>query len=166
MISYGPRRVPGESLTADRGYRRSKADYNLQEEMSGQRPPQPYLFSRDEPNSTNASESASPPKGAFGETSKAILVLQGVKALARRRRVSSKTIHRKLKRAGLVASHVQDERRRALTVELLRSSVSFREIATRLGLSGPQSLTRLVRRLFAKTPSELRRTIEGSVPKR
>lgn len=95
----------------------------------------------------------------LGETSQLVLALQGTKALARKRRVSVKTIQRRLREVEAKASEVKDERRKRITLELLKTDMPFREVARRLNLSSAPTFTRFVKRLFGITPSKLRRSL-------
>jgi transcriptional regulator GlxA family with amidase domain len=98
----------------------------------------------------------------LGQTSEKILTLEGTKALARRKSVSLRTLHRRLAEHGLDASAIQDGEKKRLILDLLGTELSLKEIATRLAVSGPQSFSRLVRRLFGTTPGELRSNLKAS----
>lgn len=95
----------------------------------------------------------------LGETSEDILTLQGKKALARRKGLSLRTLHRRLSEFGLEASAIQDANKRKSILALLATELPLKDVASRLALSGPQSLNRLVRRLFGATPNEVRERI-------
>lgn len=98
-------------------------------------------------------------RALLGQTSEKILTLEGTKALARRKRVSVRTLHRRLAERGLDASTIQDVEKKRLILDLLGTELPLKEIAARLAVSGPQSLSRLVRRLFGTTPGELRSNV-------
>lgn len=97
----------------------------------------------------------------LGQTSEEILTLEGTKALARRKRVSLRTLHRRFAERGLEASSVRDDEKKRLILDLLGTEVPLKEIARRLAVSGPQSFSRLVRRLFGATPGELRERVRA-----
>lgn len=106
----------------------------------------------------------SKPKPPLGESSRRVLSQRGAKGLAKRRGVSAKTIYRRLYEAGLGVRDLRDEERKESIEKLLEAGLPFREIASRLELSGPQAFTRLVRRLFGATPREVRKR-KGDEPR-
>ena len=97
--------------------------------------------------------------GYLGESSKRVLIVKGTKGLARRRHVSHRTLQRRLAREGTSPGALLEEERKTRLLDLLRAEVPLKDVASQLGLAGTQVLSRFVKRLFGKTPGELRKSL-------
>ena len=85
-----------------------------------------------------------------------LLARLGAKAFAHRLGVSERTLHRRLREAGLtVRDLLVIWRRRELRHELLED-IPLSCVCERLGFASPPSLCRFVHREFADTPGRLR----------
>jgi AraC-like DNA-binding protein len=100
------------------------------------------------------------PRRAASDDSLDMLFAAGPKALARRRRVSMRTLRRQFVRAGTTISSYLRVARRESVIELLRrADLSLGEVARRLGFSSSMVLVRFVRREFGATPGSLRQRL-------
>lgn len=94
-----------------------------------------------------------------------MLLVAGPKALAKRRRVSVRTLRRQFVRAGTtLSSYLRVARRQGVVVLLRRADLSFEEVAKRVGLSSAIVLVRFVHREFGATPGALRQRLQVASP--
>jgi methylphosphotriester-DNA--protein-cysteine methyltransferase len=84
------------------------------------------------------------------------LVLHGGRGLVLNTGVTGRTRRRMLARDGISLHEVKRSARRTLAASLLSSSLPLKEIATKLGYSTTQTLSRFIRQEFGATPIELR----------
>lgn len=97
------------------------------------------------------------PQHSATDDSAEILLLDGAKALARRRGVSLRTLRRQFSSLGITLSDFVCARRAALTMNFLQQpGTRVRDAARALGFSGDVSFVHFVKREFGKTPGALR----------
>jgi AraC-like DNA-binding protein len=82
-----------------------------------------------------------------------------VESLARRLRVSPRTLQRQLAKEGSSVRQLADEVRRARALTLLESGHSISEVAHLLGFAEPSAFHRAFRRWTGKTPEAFRRRL-------
>lgn len=93
------------------------------------------------------------------------LLDEGPKALAKKRRVSVRTLRRQFVRAGTtLSSYLLGVRRRGVASLLRHPELSLAEVARRLGFSSSNVLVRFVRREFGATPGALRQKLQDPAP--
>jgi AraC-like DNA-binding protein len=85
------------------------------------------------------------------------LLLEGSKALAKRRGVSLRTLRRQFAARGTTLADIVLSRRAALTMNLLQGDeISLRRVGQLLGFSCATSFSRFVKREFGQSPRDLR----------
>lgn len=88
------------------------------------------------------------------------LVLHGGRGLIESTGVLGRTRRRMLAHYGTSLHDVKRSARRRLAVSLLSSPLPLKEIATKLGYSSTQTLSRFIRQEFGTTPTGLRKALQ------
>jgi AraC-like DNA-binding protein len=92
----------------------------------------------------------------------AMLLVEGAKALAKRRGVSLRTLRRQFVAQGKTLAEFVHSRRTALAVNLLQEEeVSFGRAGQTLGFSNQSSFARFVKREFGQSPRQLRANLKS-----